>query len=304
MKITVAICTWNRASMLRQTLEQFTRIRPPASEWELIVVNNNSSDNTPAVVDAFAGRLPIRSFVEKEQGLSAARNAAVANATGDYLFWTDDDVLVGDDWLVDYEAAIRRWPDVAIFGGPIEPWFDGTPPDWLVQSWKHIEAAFGTRDLGDYEGLIDEGVHCPFGANFVVRMAEQRRHLYDVRLGRKAGGGALGEETAVISAVLNEPQGRGQWVKTARVRHWVPRSRQTIRYIWEYFFLQGKTIALNEARDARVTLLLGRPRWMIFEISRSLAKTAVAMISGRPSNWVERLCELARYCGRFSVDRR
>ena len=120
LRITVAICTWNRSPSLRQTLDGFTGIAAPAAtKWELLVVNNNCTDGTDEVIRAFEDRLPVRRAFEPRPGLSHARNRAIAEATGDYILWTDDDVTVCRDWLVAYADAFRRWPDAALFGGPI-----------------------------------------------------------------------------------------------------------------------------------------------------------------------------------------
>jgi glycosyltransferase involved in cell wall biosynthesis len=108
------------------------QLRIPANvDWELLVVNNNCTDDTDAVIARHQDALPLRRLFEPEQGLSNARNSAVAVAKGDYILWTDDDVLVSSNWLVEYANAFRSWPDAAFFGGPIEPWFSTEPPAWL-----------------------------------------------------------------------------------------------------------------------------------------------------------------------------
>src|SRR4051794_35896246 len=103
MNVTVAICTWNRAGLLDQTLSEMGRLRIPSGlEWELIVVNNNCTDPTDEVIARHTGRLPIRRVSEPRPGQSNARNAAVRVARGDYIVWTDDDVLVDPLWLAAY----------------------------------------------------------------------------------------------------------------------------------------------------------------------------------------------------------
>ena len=93
MHITIAICTWNRCKLLGQTLEQMTRLEiPPHVQWELLIVNNNSTDATSAMVASFSRRLPIRERFEPRPGLSHARNRALTESQGDYILWTDDDV--------------------------------------------------------------------------------------------------------------------------------------------------------------------------------------------------------------------
>lgn len=122
--ISVAICTWNRARLLEQTLAQLCRLVVPSGlRWELAVIDNSCTDDTSAVIDRYKESLPIRSFVEPRLGLSHARNRAVAEARGEVLLWTDDDVLVSPDWLANYARAFREWPQAAYFGGPIQPWF-------------------------------------------------------------------------------------------------------------------------------------------------------------------------------------
>ena len=121
MRFTVAICTWNRAWLLPRVLERLTRLQHTQSEWEVVVVNNNSTDDTERVLDAFAGRLPLRRAFEARPGLSHARNTAVRWATGDYIVWTDDDALVDADWLAAYVRAAEQHPEAAVFGGPVRP---------------------------------------------------------------------------------------------------------------------------------------------------------------------------------------
>src|SRR6266852_3488848 len=132
MQITIAICTWNRADLLRQTLEGMTRLLiPPEIDWELVVVNNNSTDATATVISEAANRLPIHGRFEPRQGKSHALNLAASEARGEYIVWTDDDVLVDQHWLAEYVAAFQRWPDASFFGGPIEPWLAAPSPVWL-----------------------------------------------------------------------------------------------------------------------------------------------------------------------------
>lgn len=169
MRITVAICTWNRARLLDQTLAKMRHLRvPEGAEWELLVVNNNCTDDTDAVLSTHQGHLPLRRLFEAKQGQSNARNHAVACATGDLIVWTDDDVLVDSDWLVHYARAARDWPHVSYFGGTIDPWFSRTPPRWIRRHLRRLQGPFAIRQLGEETRLLhdDEEV---FGANMAFR---------------------------------------------------------------------------------------------------------------------------------------
>src|SRR5262249_32698178 len=131
MDVTVAICTWNRAHLLDRGLSRFCELRvPDGLTWELLVVDNNCTDDTAAVVDKDADRLPVRRIVEPKQGLSNARNCAIRHATGALLIFTDDDVLVDELWLDAYVTAAARWPNAAYFGGVIIPKYEDEPPAW------------------------------------------------------------------------------------------------------------------------------------------------------------------------------
>ena len=149
MLLTVAICTWNRSRLLRQTLEQMRHLSiPNGVSLELLVVNNNSSDMTEQVIKSFSRSLPIRYLFEPKTGKSHACNCAVRNARGEYIIWTDDDVLVDPRWLASYAGAFVRYRDAVFFGGPIIPLFEGTPPPWLLKILPQIPSAFGMRDFG------------------------------------------------------------------------------------------------------------------------------------------------------------
>ena len=115
MFITIAICTFNRAESLRRTLDSLVAMRIPSDlTWEIVVVNNNSTDHTDYVINEYLERLPLRPESEPQPELSNARNRAIDAAKGDYIVWTDDDVVVDAGWLTAYVEAFRRWPEAAV----------------------------------------------------------------------------------------------------------------------------------------------------------------------------------------------
>jgi glycosyltransferase involved in cell wall biosynthesis len=290
MKFTVAICTWNRAALLSKVLAQLTRVQSPTDGWEVLVVNNNSTDDTESVLDNFAGRLPLRRACEPNQGLSHARNTALGQAKGEYIVWIDDDVFVDLDWLGAYARAIEQHPDAAFFGGPIRPRFEVQPPPWLIAGWSDVSAAYAARDLGDEAFEFNNRTELPYGANFVIRAKEQRAARYDPALGRRLTGGALGEETAVIHAILANG-GTGWWVPSASVEHWISRERMTISYLRNYYRLQGATFH-KWPGDAR--LVFGRrPVSLWARILRTEFAYAGARLTGDPHVWLPRLIEVS-----------
>ena len=288
VKFTVVICTWNRASLLLQTLKQLTRIERPTASWEVIVVNNNCTDETDSVLDRFAGQLPLRRVFEAEPGVSNARNTAIRHAAGEYIVWTDDDVLIDSDWLCAYERAAKRWPEAAVFGGPVRPKFEGTPPSWLIAIWQQVGEVFAARELGKEPIELDGADNVPYGPNFAVRTREQRNFLYDPGLGRKREEGLLGEETAVVEAIL-AAGGKGWWVPDAVVEHFIPQGRQTIEYLRTYYTLVGKT---HYRQNRHGTERLRQPRpWLWCKSLRAEIVYDFARLSGNPHRWLKPLIE-------------
>jgi glycosyltransferase involved in cell wall biosynthesis len=297
LHLTVAICTWNRAALLRSTLDQMRQLNPPGNvTWELVVVNNNCDDHTDAVLEEFRPRLPIRRIFESKPGLSNARNAAVAAASGSFILWTDDDVLVSPEWLAAYANAIRQNPNADILGGPIEPWFDGTPPRWLARGFPVVAGAYAARDLGRGETAITAD-DLPFGANMAVRREIQLRHLYNPALGR-APGNMLGcEEVEVLGSILREG-GRGRWVADATVRHFIPHSRQNLKYLWRYWRGNGLSAARIAPKRGRYRLL-GSPGWLWRDAATSTFRLLVGLIASPPDRWLAHMRTAAASWGRL-----
>ncbi len=130
--LTIAVCTYNRSEGLAQTLEKIVAAQPPrALEVEILVINNNSTDDTEAVIAHFqVTDSRVRGVFERKQGLSNARNAAIVEARGAYIAFTDDDVLVDERWLCDLARVIAEESPGCVGGKVLPVWEEGKP-DWL-----------------------------------------------------------------------------------------------------------------------------------------------------------------------------
>ncbi len=298
MRMTVAICTWNRCDLLRQTLERLTELRqPPGADWELVVVNNRCTDATDDILAALADRLPLRRIYEPEPGQSNARNAAIRAARGEYIIWTDDDVLVDPKWLEAYAIAFDRHPSAAFFGGPIRPWFDGTPPDWLRRGFSGVEAAFAALDLGD-QPLQLTARSFPYGANMVVRREAYDHVMYDPNLGVRPGSSMRSEEMALVHYLLHIGA-EGRWVPEAVVTHFIPKQRQTEAYLRDYYWGWGEYLGRGADRAQARLALAGRPLWLWREALEAETRYRVRRLVSRPEVWLEDLKTASTAWGRF-----
>ena len=138
IQVSVIIATFNRAGLLPGILGALaSQEAPPSLGWEIVVVDNNSSDSTPDVVTSFSrtATIPVRYVFEPGQGLSRARNRGVREARGSILAFTDDDVLPAPDWIAQVVAAIDRWGAHGV-GGRILPRWEAPPPSWITGNWR------------------------------------------------------------------------------------------------------------------------------------------------------------------------
>jgi len=300
MLITVAICTWNRAKLLKQCLEQMTKlVIPPDVEWELLVVNNNCTDDTDQVIASFSNRLPIRRLFEPKQGLSHTRNLAASEAKGDYILWTDDDVLVDSNWLVVYENAFQRWPKAAYFGGFIEPWYEKQPPKWITSDLQFFSGLILNRDFGHVERPFLK-TEVPYGANMAFQKWIFNKWKFNSRLGRNANDHILSEEVELLNN-LKAYGLKGVWVPAAKVEHWIPVHRLTKKYTWNYFHGLGRTVIRIEGiPDGK--LLLGAPRWLYRKYLELLVKYYLQLFSGR-RDWTKTFVAAAIVAGKICESR-
>jgi len=279
---------------LRQTLEQMRALDiPPGVTWELLVVNNNCTDDTSRVVASFAGALPVKELLESKPGQAHARNCAVHAARGDYILWTDDDVLVRPDWLAEYVEAIRRWPDAAYFGGSIDPLFAVDPPGWIRRNLDLLEGIFAIRNFGPVTRPLAVG-EMPFGANMLFRTEVLRELPFDGELGRSGASHIRGDETQLFRQL--QKAGRlGIWVGGARVRHYIPADRLTLNYVWKFFQGGGRTF-IRQKDNPPGRSWGGVPCWALRQCATGAGK-ALLLAPFRSRSWLEALRDTAKSLG-------
>ena len=235
-ELTVAICTYNRADSLSDTLAHLCRLQGVETlQWELLLIDNNCRDHTQQVAARFRKRLPLRYLVESDQGLSHGRNRALREARGDVVVFTDDDVRPVPGWLSAYVDAFVSYPEAEYGGGPIKPWWPQGKPGWVRNVKMPLLAGlFGVYDLGYALHWYSAAEMHPFGANFALR-----RSLFE-RLGPfRADLGAVGNvpgrgEEAEYFLRACAAGARGVYVPAAAVLHRVDPDHLRLGYLYRY----------------------------------------------------------------------
>jgi glycosyltransferase involved in cell wall biosynthesis len=262
----VIVCTYNRAGSLAHTLtcleRQDTR---PGQRWEVLVVDNNSSDGTRSLVEARQQEWPALRYVfEPQQGHSHARNCGIATAHGKVLLFTDDDVCPEPDWVQRILDGMAKYECDAC-GGYIAPIWESEPPQWLTERFHGFLAVRANR-VDTYP--IVAGAELPFGANMAFkREVFERVGLFDVERGRKGQTLSSGEDGDLFARLLNSG-GKVMFLGDARVHHRVESFRLTKRYLRRWRFQTSRNIA--ETRGVPGTRrLLGIPLYLFAQTVRA-----------------------------------
>ncbi len=167
--VSVVISTYNRCGRLPRALRSVLEQRPSGVRHELIVVDNNSTDGTRAVVEDWMARHPgrLRYVFEPRQGVSYGRNAGIAASAAPVVAFTDDDVCVAPDWIERIHHAFERNPEVGFVGGKVVPEWDAPPPEWLTpEHWAPV----GLAHYGDVPFRCGpERPICLLSANLALR---------------------------------------------------------------------------------------------------------------------------------------
>ncbi len=291
--ISVVICTYNRAHSLTETLASLARMQVPADlSWELLLVDNNSSDGTRAVIEDFArtSGFKVQYVFEAKQGLSHARNAGIRAAIGEIIAFTDDDVIVDPGWLRAVADAFDR-TGCAGLGGKIIPvwpdkpprWYSDIPPYWTI-------GPVVAYNLGDQ---TCEARIIPFGANMAMRM-EVIRDLgyFRTDLGAGSGTRSLGEETDFFRRLKNS--GRKVFYEPrAMVLHPVPPERESKKYFRRYYFELGRTLSYSQGLPEKAICYFGVPRYLFRELIEAFAKYIVTVDRKRRFYWQVVVCQVA-----------
>ncbi len=282
MLVTIAINTWNRSRLLDGTLAHLARLDVPAGvRVEVVVVDNNSTDNTRAVVEGHAGRLPVRYIFEPKQGTSFAKNAAVEAAGGELTLWTDDDVQVSPGWLRAYLTAAEEHPQASYFGGVVRPWYESRrPPAWFAAHLDRLGSLLALVDLGPDPKPLD--AVSVIGANMAFRTAAMKGYRFRTDLGDVGGKLRKGEESDLVDRMQADGH-RGVWVPGAAVEHHVPADRLTARYVWRYYVALGRAEALHHGYQDGPRMF-GAPRYLLRAAAGNLASAAV--LACRRKDWV------------------
>jgi glycosyltransferase involved in cell wall biosynthesis len=239
MRITVVLCTYNRDQSLRSALNSVAAsVLPESVQWEVLVVDNNSNDQTRKVAEEFRSSYPGRFhyLFEAQQGKSHALNSGIREARGNILAFMDDDVTVHPNWLQNLTAELRN-NEWAGAGGRIVPEWSFSPPRWLFAHSPHAAGPLVGFDPGPNPGQLKEA---PIGTNMAFRKEMFEKYGYfRTDLGPRPGTEIRNEDTEFGDRLLSAGE-RLRYEPSALVLHPVTRNRIEKEYFLKWWFHKGE----------------------------------------------------------------
>lgn len=277
--VSVVVCTFNGGELLRLCLEGLTRQDVPSSRYEVIIVDNNSTDGSGNLAEEYCRKMSnYRCVCETQQGLSHARNRGCREARGEYLLYLDDDAIPSDGHLRNVLAVIDACsPD--IFGGPIFPYYTTPKPSWFRDEYE-------VRKYAEESGFSTTcGVS---GGNYGIRKAIlQQLGLFDAAYGMVGNRLGLLEERKVLERYRKVTPLDAQKVYYAlecAVQHHVPRKKMKLLYMLRRHYLAGRLwdVVQHEVAGRKFGARLGVQR-ALRECLYMTSQTARALITAK---WV------------------
>lgn len=286
MKLSVIICTYNRELYLGSALESIKNQSFDKNEYEIILINNKSTDNTEKISKNFAENnkdLNFRYFIEYNQGLSFARNRGIREAEGEILIFIDDDAFAFTDYLQEIYKFFSENKHIIAGGGRIYPHWESKKPEWMS---KYLITLVSAIDLGDKIKLF-KNRNFPIGANMAFRKeAFEKYGDFNTNLGRVGKGMQGGEEKDIFYRIRNSGE-LIAYIPNAKVNHLAPDTRLSMEFIRKQAIEIGKSERIRAKSISNTELIMSYFReilkWMasfmiFFQFLISFKKEQAKMI--------------------------
>lgn len=237
-QLSIAICTFNRIDYLSICLDALSNQSVAQEEFEVWIVDNDSTDGTGQFVKEFSKNHPNFHYVkETKLGLSYARNKALSTINTEWIAFIDDDVVVDANYVRTIQTIIKKH-EFVFFGGEIKPRYIGKKPKWIPADFNEF------RILTSSNHVLNKGFIV--GANMIMK-----RELvlsiggFDVNLGMKGNVTGYGEEDQ-IQYLLREMHYEIGYFSELSVDHIVHKNKLLLKWHIQSSFAHGRDKAKNE----------------------------------------------------------
>ena len=270
MNVSIIIPTRNRSKWISSAIQSFVKQDFPSSQYEIIVVDNGSTDNTREITEhaVSLNKNNIRYIYEPEPGLLSGRHRGASEAKGDILVFVDDDIEAVNGWL---SAIMAEFEDesVHMVGGPSLPKFEVEPPEWMERycNIKNSQLTCGSLSLlNKGNKKIENDPIFVWGLNFAIR----RKTLFELggfhpdgvpnHLLHFRGDGETG-----LALKLKEKRLKAVYAPGAKVYHYIPQERLTITYFEKRFYSQGISDSYTQIRKNKGISNIKIPNYQLYD---------------------------------------
>ena len=302
-EISVVVCTYNRAALLAKALRSLFAQKTEPHSFEIVVIDNNSADETPQVVESLKAESPVtlRYFRESRQGNAYARNAGVDQSTGAIVAYMDDDVIADENWVAEMKSAFARDPDLSFVGGRVLPAWESDPPSWLTEAhWAPLALLDYGPEPRNIAGQTPLGL---LTANIGIRrevFAEVGGFLTSLQRVK----GAIGsmEDHEFLMRMCRSGK-RGMYLPELIMWAWIDPERLTKDYHRRWHTGHGHFYAvMNDPEWDRSSFrLLGVPGHLYRETARSAVGWVAKVLRGDGDGAFENECKVRFFRGFFKA---
>lgn len=253
-EISVVVPTRNRAKNLEGFLESLTKQTVTSDIYEVLVIDNGSTDETEKVCLEWKGKIKNFKYIyDNNPGLHVGRNRGYQESSAEYIIFADDDICVQPEWIETILGGFRKYKDVVLIGGDVIPCYEEEPPKWVKELW--IENT-DVKMLLDYSCILFGGhereinPYYVFGCNFAVR-----KSILDETRGFHPDGMPAdllqfrGDGESYVSRYIMDNKLKAYYLPGASVYHIVSKARMNIEYIKKIAFRNGVSEAYTILRN-------------------------------------------------------
>jgi glucosyl-dolichyl phosphate glucuronosyltransferase len=277
MNFSIVLCTYNRCESLRKVLSDLNRLgMPEGADCEVIVVDNNSNDETRAVVEAVRKESPefFKYVFESRQGKSFALNNGISHAQGDVIAFTDDDVFVDSEWLTEIKRAFDSYDCIGICGKIVPVW-NSEKPRWFEEDGCYgLYAAIVKMDLGNEAVELKSPA---FGANMAFRRSAFEKYgPFRTDLGPNPENLIRGEDSDFSWRLIRGGE-KLMYAPRAVVYHPVEQQRIKKAYFQRWYFDYGRSVVRTRPISDKATCYRGVPKYLIRIILEQMARWLLSL---------------------------
>ncbi len=275
MDISVIFATYKRPKLLEETLSSFLSLKLEGLTWEIVLVDNAGDAETEIIAKKYRDMLPIHFLTVTMRGKNNALNRAVSEARGKLFVFTDDDVVVEPDWLIEMWKGANRWSQNHVFGGKILPKY----PEGQVPPFEHpfLTGAYAIADFDIPEGIY--AAHRVWGPNMAIRGALFKEGWkFNADIGPDGSAAYVpGSETDLTNR-LEKAGNPAVYLPKSLVHHQIRKEQLDMDWLYGRAFRFGQQNSHKEDKS-NISMWFGIPRHLIGKIIKAYVRIALSFFS-------------------------